>query len=179
MVSVDIDSLIWVTRFPRFAKWVNIYMQPVIRKYPPIRHHNHVYIDVLYPPSEEDPSAPEERVRFKLNQIPHLFLGKLSEGRGTANLYMVFPRMIHKHPHIRRYSNMIPWDLQGTLWDKVIIPAMKHVVTLADEPFIGFNRDELAFKAGEKGEKRSEATYPLKSTQIVPFFQRINQIVCS
>ena len=177
VISADIDSVIWVTRFPQFAKWINIYMQPVIRKQAPISKHNHVYIDVRYPPSERDPDADEEHVRFKLNQIPHIFLGKVGEGGGTANLYMFFPRMTHKHPYIRRYSNMVPWDLQGILWDRVIIPAMKRVATPADEPYIGFDREDLAFKAQEKGEKRPEATYPLKPQQLVRFFEHINTIV--
>ena len=177
IVSVDIDSLIWVTRFPKFTKWVNIYMQPVVRKHPPIQKHNHIYINVLYPPSEQEPSAGEERVRFKLNQIPHLFLGKIGGGSGTANLYMVFPRMTHKHPYIRRYSNIVPWDLQGILWDKVIIPAMKKVTTPADEPYIGFDREDLIFKAQDKGQRQGEATYPLKPRQLTQFFNHVNEIV--
>ncbi|KAG5633194.1 hypothetical protein H0H81_010082, partial [Sphagnurus paluster] len=102
IISTDIDSVIWVTRFPRFAKWVNIYMQPVIRKYAPIKKHNHVYVEVIYPPTDEEPNRMQDHVRFKLSQIPHVFLGKVGEGSGTANLYMFFPRMIHKHPYIRR-----------------------------------------------------------------------------
>ena len=42
---------------------------------------------------------------------------------------------------------MVPWDLQGILWDRVIIPAVKLVVTSADEPYIGFDHEDLAFKA--------------------------------
>jgi len=179
IMSVDIDSVIWVTRFPRFAKWLNIYMQPVIRKYAPIKKHNHVYIDVIYPPEEGKPNSTDMHARFKLSQVPHLFLGKVGEGNATANLYMHFPRMIHKHPHIRRFSNMVPWDLQGTLWEEVIIPAMRHVATPAELPYIGFNREELAFKAREKGEKRAEALYPFKPAQLTKFFEEINTIVSS
>ena len=152
-------------------------MQPVIHKHPPIQKHNHIYINVLYPPSEQEPSTREECVSFKLNQIPHLFLGKIGGGSGTANLYMVFSWMTQKHPYIRRYSNIVPWDLQGILWDKVIIPVMKKVTTPADKPYIRFDHEDLIFKAQDKGQRQGEATYPLKLRQLTQFFNHVNEIV--
>ena len=94
-----------------------------------------------------------------------------------ANLYMVFPWMTHKHPYIRWYLNIVPWDLQGILWDKLIIPAMKKVTTPADELYIRFDCEDLIFKAQDKGQRQGEATYPLKLRQLTQFFNHVNEIV--
>jgi len=73
--AVDVDTVIWLTRNPRFKHAINIFTKPVIRNKPPIYKHNHVYVDLLVPQSEDDRLALGSRTEwysksFKLSQIP-------------------------------------------------------------------------------------------------------------
>jgi hypothetical protein len=174
--AVDLDSVIWVTRHPRFLKSIDIYTRMVIRNTPPITKHNHVYVNLLHPPSRENPDAHRETKLYRLSRIPHLFLGRLGGGTGTVNLYMFFPRMTHKHPHVPRYANMVPWYLQATLWREVVIPAMKSVLSPADEAYAALDTDHVAFK--DDGSS-VESTYPLDRMQFINFVKKMNEIVSS
>lgn len=54
---IDIDSLIWVTRYPSFRRSINIFTKPVIRNKPPIFKHNHLFVEILVPQSEDEKLA--------------------------------------------------------------------------------------------------------------------------
>lgn len=49
VATVDVDSVVWLTRHPRFKHAINIFTKPVIRNKPPIYKHNHIYVDLLVP----------------------------------------------------------------------------------------------------------------------------------
>ena len=53
-VSMDIDSLIWVTRQPHFKKSASVFLGPILDKQAPIKKHNHVYTEILVPQFVED-----------------------------------------------------------------------------------------------------------------------------
>lgn len=56
-VSVDIDSLIWVSSHLHFCKAMSIFLGPVLDKEASIQKYNHVYVEVLVSHSEEDANA--------------------------------------------------------------------------------------------------------------------------
>ena len=169
--AVDLDSMIWVTCHPRFLKSVDIYTRMVIRNMPPIAKHNHVYVKLLHPSSQENPNAHHKSKLYQLSWIPHLFLGQLGGGTGTVNLYMCFPCMTHKHPHVPWYANMVPWYLQATLWREVIIPAMKSVLSPADEAYAGLDTNHVAFKDDSSS---VTSTYPLDPIQFLNFVKKMD-----
>jgi hypothetical protein len=180
--AVDIDSLIWVTRYPRFKHAISIFTKPVIRNRAPIYKHNHVYVELLVPQSEEDQLHLGARNEwfsktFKLNQIPHVQFGKLGDGAGSVNLFMAFPRMTHKHPYIPRWVNIIPGDVQNLLWDKVITPAMKAVMPEMNHPYVGLNRAHLAFKEKQKGASKSTPTFPFRKDEFSALTNEIQRMV--
>ena len=59
VISVDLDSLIWVTRNPRFLQAIQVYTSavPPQNNRPPLAKHNHVYVDLLVPQSDDDREA--------------------------------------------------------------------------------------------------------------------------
>ena len=171
---IDLDSMIWVTCQPQFKKWIDIYMHLVIRQTPSIQRHNHVYIDFHHPPSEENPDAMRPTWKYKLNQLHHLFLGKIGGATEMVQLYMVFHCMTHKHPQVPHYSNIVQWDLQGILWNHVITPAMKSVLSPSDEPYAGLDAEHVAFKDSDGN---NPATYPLRPEQLVEFIAIVDELV--
>lgn len=167
--SVDIDSIIWTTRFPKFKKSVSLFQRPVIRPRAPIYKHNHTYIDILFPQTPEEFDEPGERFqwstrRFKLSQIPHVLVGTMGDANGSANLYMVLPRMIHRHPYLIRWSNNVPWNIQGILWDEILLPSMSGVVPEVETLYVGLSQEHSAFKDQDKGSKLPP-THPFRPRQ--------------
>jgi hypothetical protein len=167
--SYDIDSLIWITTYPRFHQAVSIYTMPHIRKKPPIWKHNHVYIDLLVPQSENDRHSQGKRSewwtrRFRLSQIPHVSFGQLGQGSGTVNVYLFFPRMTHRHPRNARWMSFVPPELQNFFWKMVMRPAMKKVTSKLDQPYVGLSHENLVLKMGRRkgGEGRGAPTFPLR-----------------
>ena len=179
----DVDSVIWLTRYSRFKHAINIFTKPVIRKKPPIYKHNHIYVDLLVPQSEDDRQALGSRAEwysktFKLSQIPHIQLGKMGDGAGSVNLLMAFPRMTHKHPYLPRWVNVVPADVQNLLWDKVIIPAMQAVTPQVVHPYVGLERAHLAFKEkGGKGASKASPTFPFRRKEFTALIKEIQAMV--
>jgi hypothetical protein len=73
----DVDSVVWLTCHTWFKHASNIFTKPVIQNKPPIYKHNHIYVDLLVPQSEDDQQALGLRAEwysksFKLSQIPHI-----------------------------------------------------------------------------------------------------------
>ena len=86
--STDIDSLVWITRKPKFKGPIGIYTAPVMRDRAPIWKNNHISVDILYPPSEEDRFRLGDRTEwfakaFSLSTIPHLF-GTIAQVTGVS-----------------------------------------------------------------------------------------------
>jgi hypothetical protein len=180
--AVDIDSVIWVTRYPIFKHSIHIFCKPVIRNKPPIFKHNHIYVDLLVPQTEKDKHSLGYRKEwwaktFKLFQIPHLQLGKMGDGSGSVNLLMAFPRMTHKHPYIPRWVNIIPSDVQNVLWDQVILPAMRKVMKKINHPYVGLARSDLSFKEKGRGVSKSTKTYPFRREEFIALAREMDDLV--
>jgi len=185
--SYDIDSLIWVTINPQFRQAVNVYTMPYIRKKPPIWKHNHVYVDLLVPQSEDDRLALGPRTewwtrQFRLSHIPHLSLGHLGEGSGSINLYLFFPRMTHRHEHTHRWVSIIPPDIQALFWEKIVRPAMKKVSSELDHPYVGLSKEIMTLKIGMHGKKQNlqssrVPTYPFRSNDFAHLISEMKDMV--
>jgi hypothetical protein len=177
--TADVDSVVWLTRHPRFKHAISIFTKPVIRNKPPIYKHNHIYADLLVPQSEDDRQALGSRAEwysksFKLSQIPHIQLGKMGDGARSVNLLMAFPRMTHKHPYLSRWVNMVPADVQNLLWDKVIIPAMQAVMPEVVHPYVGLDRAHLSFKEKKgKGASKASPTFPFRRKEFTALTKAI------
>jgi hypothetical protein len=185
--SFDVDSFIWVTPFPKFINSVDIYTMPLIRRKAPIGKHNHVYVDLLLPPSEDDALSLGARNdwwtrRFRLSQIPHIALGKLGDGSGAVNLYMFFPRMTHQHEYTKRWAAPVPWDVQNLFWDKVLRPAMRNVTSQLDHPYVGLTRENMELKSGrgarkKQGETSKAPSFPFRRRAFMKLLDEIRNLV--
>ena len=77
---------------------------------------------------------------------------------------MSFPHMTH----------MVPWYLQATLWREVIIPAIKSMLSPADEAYAALDTDHVTFKDGRSSVK---STFPLDQIQFINFVKKMDNIV--
>lgn len=127
-VSMDIDSVIWVTDNPRFNGPINIHSLPLLSDKPPFPINNHVYIQVLQPPTAWKPGKKRSK-RYPLSAVPHTHFGQTTQGSGQFNIYVFFPRMIRKNPGTGRMATLIPRVVQSLWFDEVVIPASRMVLS--------------------------------------------------
>lgn len=126
-ISVDLDSLIWVTTLSGFrAASMNVHLAPLIPHQTAISNNNFIYVTLLDSPQNQDQlHNPHIRTHqtIPLSRIPHLEFGFCGSGERRINLLVFFPRMIHKPQNARRYATLLPPCVQDLWYDQVVIPS--------------------------------------------------------
>ncbi|KAG1718941.1 uncharacterized protein EDB91DRAFT_1066083, partial [Suillus paluster] len=163
--SVDIDSIIWTTKTFRCTGSVGIYVTPPFQTKPGIYKHNHTYVEITIPQSEEDANTPGGRTewlskRMPMSAIPHACIGRISSAASTLNLYIAFPRMIHKHPVNGRRITLIPQEVQDIFWDRVLLPSIGDCTDVSWQPYLKYTLEEARYKAKGAGRRQGGWTPP-------------------
>jgi hypothetical protein len=170
-VSIDIDSVIWVTRRLKFNGPVYIHFLPLIGDKPPFSVNNHVYVQVLLPPTREDREIDQISQRthsYPLSSLPHTHFGHIGDGSGQFNIYVFFPRMIRKSHETGRMSTLIPREVQDLWFSEVVMPAFHSAMASCPGTmeYLPMNVDQLRLQQGNRQKK----TIPL-TTDTFPLFQ--------
>jgi hypothetical protein len=159
LVTVDIDSLVWVTRSLQFSTPLAIYLGPVLEEKAPMHKNNHVYVDILVPQSEQDACALGGRTEwltmsFPLSGIPHTTFGTLSNASGNMHVYICFPRMIHRDEITHRHASRIPKEILDFFWEHILLPAIRKHADVGSAPYVSLTLDEVRFKARKGGKRK-------------------------
>lgn len=171
--TVDIDSFVWVTPLAKVGSAVGLMVVPSIKNNSSIRKHNHVYVEILEPPDEEEPEDGPEKSwlerRVPVSNIPHTLFAKITEGNSPVYCYIFFPRMMHSNEYTKRKMTMIPLEVLLLFWDKVVLNALQDVVGhTVLSPFYEYSiEDYLRKQAGRTG-KSDRSFYLGHSKQIEP-----------
>jgi hypothetical protein len=169
--AIDIDSVIWITRKPRFTLAVELYTSPVFRNNAPISKDNHVKVELLYPPVEQGIREEWWSRSFRLSRIPHVLLGKI----GKANLCLFLPRMTHQDPYTHRWANVVPPEVQTQLWEKILMKALSRVTGDIGLVYIGENQAHISFKSSSQS--KMPKTHPIRKSKFVKMVEEMQDIV--
>ncbi|KAI6096131.1 hypothetical protein F5141DRAFT_1067853 [Pisolithus sp. B1] len=158
-VTVDIDSLIWVTCDLRFHTPLAVYLGPILEEKALMQKNNHVYVDILIPQSVEDAKGIGGRTEwltmsFPLCGIPHTPFGTLSNASGNMSIYICFPRMIHRDKMTHRRASRMPKEVLDYFWEHVLLPAISKHADVGSAPYVSLTLDEVQFKARKGTKKR-------------------------
>jgi hypothetical protein len=140
-ISEEIDSFIFVGQRIRVLKAVKLYVTVAISKDPPIRIHNHVYVNLRLPPSlkerlRDDFSFDEKE--FRLYQIPHMYFADLGDG---VYVYIFFPRATHHKWSSRFKDGCISYVDQHFFLDRVALPALRANVSANELSRYGYDAE--------------------------------------
>ncbi|TFK59822.1 hypothetical protein BDN72DRAFT_943116 [Pluteus cervinus] len=176
--SCDIDSLIWVGRRPKFRKSISVYQTPNIRDRPPIWKNNHIYVDILVPPSDQDRINGGLRTEwwaqsFPLSRIPHLLFATMER----VDLLLFHPRLTHRQPYTNYWAKSIPFDIQYNFWTRVVIPTIKKVTASDLEPYVGLSRENIMLKVRRKGKGGDMPAYPFSPEVFDALIEGMTQLV--
>jgi hypothetical protein len=154
-ISIDIDSVIWVTYHLQVKGHIYLHLLPLLREKPPFSTNNHIYIQVLLPPTKEDRATYQtsrQSKKYPISHIPHTHFGQIGHGSGQFNIYIFFPRMIRRDPRTRRMVTLIPQEVQDLWFSQVIIPAselsLKNYPGIAE--YLSTDIDHLRWKMGDQ-----------------------------
>jgi len=172
MLSMDIDSIIWITYALRVLTDLAVHVLPYQGKKPPIPKSNHAYVEILMPQSEADKESLGPRtewytVKRSLSVIPHTHFAKFSHGTTTFNVYVMFPRMMHKNPLTGWTATIIPFEVQSRWLVEVVYPAIVAGENPSTMAYKGHTMDEWRWKASNN--KRFGdfvKTVPVKGTHL-------------
>ena len=157
VLDVDIDSLIWVTQNLRFKLSIDVATTPTVGKTPPIRKNNHVYVNILYPPTDQERlSSQREWVEniTPLSIVPHTVFAKVSDSSSPIYILICFPRMLHRHEARGSWEALIPFEVQKMFWDEVLLPALRRNAEPGTEAYIPTTVEENMLRAGSKDQRR-------------------------
>jgi hypothetical protein len=128
LLSLDIDTIIWVTYKLRVLTEISVHVLPYTGGKPPIWKNNHAYAEVLMPQSDRDKDMGGRTEWFSnrksLSAIPHIHFAKVGQGSGSFNVYVMFPRMMHKNPISGRSATLIPVEIQSLWFTDIVYPAI-------------------------------------------------------
>jgi hypothetical protein len=128
LLSLDIDSINWITYNLRVLTEISVHVLPYTGARPPIWKNNHAYADVLMPQSETDKDTGGRTEWFSnrksLSVIPHIHFAKVGHGSASFNIYVMFPRMMHKNPITGRSATLVPFEIQSLWFTDILYPAI-------------------------------------------------------
>jgi hypothetical protein len=172
VISVDIDSLLWVTRGTDYSckGAINLHLKPHYSPELPFSANPSVYIDLLEPPKDEaELKRPQSRskTQFPLSSIPHIPFGYFGEATQQFNLYIFFPRMVHKNNNNNRSITIMPLELKELWLSEAVLKALTTSMNCypGTSEYLPHSADQLRWKAGGHTASR-QPTFPISPSAI-------------
>jgi hypothetical protein len=172
--AYDVDSFIYVSQDPHdvFNQGLQLHCVPQHRDDSPIAKHNHVCVNILLPPTERRLGARTEWLdkQVGLSSIPHMQFASYFLGSGAINVYIFFPRCMHKHPQTLRQEKIIPPEVQTHFLEKVLFKALCFCSPIGSREYQWSTVKDYKRKGGDK-------TYSLGRGMLGPLIARMREII--
>jgi hypothetical protein len=179
-ISVDIDSILWVTRGLAFSCTgaINLHLKPHYSVLPPFSANPSVYITLMEPPDDEvELKRPQSRSRsrFPLSSIPHMPFGYFGEATQQFNLYVFFPRMVHKNNNNNRAITVMPQELQDLWLSEAVFKALNASMDCypGTSEYLPHSTEQLKWKSGGQGR---QPTFPMSPSTISALLDNIRSV---
>ncbi|KAA1480062.1 hypothetical protein DENSPDRAFT_756950, partial [Dentipellis sp. KUC8613] len=148
--TVDIDSVIWTTRYPKVKKSVTMLLTPTVGRNAPISKSNHGEVYLLFPPTEYELERNDlyswDEVAFSHSVIPHARFASA----GPFQIYIAFPRMVHRDEHSGRRQTIIPMEVLTVFWNSIILAVLRKIVPSSKAPYVDYSVEQFIQKMSGK-----------------------------
>jgi len=181
ITTYDIDSMIWVTHKLQFKQATKVFVLPYEGKKAPIHRNNHTYVEILMPRSDEDKASRRRSEwfskSFPLSAIPHTHFAQTGEGAGSINIYVFFPRMIHRDEFTGRRVTLIPYPVQDMWFTEVVLPAIIAATVPGYREYVDFTLNEWRWRASNNKRFYDTKTTPVRSSALVDMQECMRRII--
>jgi hypothetical protein len=151
--AIDIDSILWVTDKLKVLGSINLHLLPYKGMKAPIKTHNHAYVELYWPRTNQDLRKGKRSDISKLvpiSTLPNTHFAHFGRSHGSAEVFVVFPRMKHKYPLRKVFETKIPNDVEAFWLEKVVYVAMKRLEQKGIVPYTNWVLEDTKFKHGDK-----------------------------
>ncbi|KAH7917549.1 hypothetical protein BV22DRAFT_994939, partial [Leucogyrophana mollusca] len=180
-VTLDIDSIIWVTHHPHVIGSLKVHVLPYFSRKPPIAKNNHCMVEILWPQSDQDQADGVRSEWFTksvpVSNIPHIHFAQAGDGAGSINFYVAFPHMMHKNPNTGRAATLIPSAVQMVWITQVLLPAIKAASPLEMREYSNFTLEEWKWKATVNSQLKTSRTLTLDPTTITELVHHMRSLI--
>lgn len=148
-VSMDIDSVIWLTRRLKVKGAFNLFTSPHRKEAPPISRSNHLFVELLWPPLEEDLEAGHISgavKRVPISNLPNTHFATFGRVAGSPYIIVVFPRMKHRYPLRGFWETKLPYEVELGWLTNVVYEAMGRVKGEGTKPYRDYTYEDAKWK---------------------------------
>jgi len=154
--SVDIDSVIWETDKLKAVGPINLQLLPFKGPKAPISKHNHTYVKLYWPRTDQDVDNHRRSTASQevpISNLPNTHFAHFGKVQGSAEVFVVFPRMKHRHPLRRGSETKLPYEVE-TFWLRhLVYPALNKLKAAGVKPYTNFVYEDILFKHKEAKEQ--------------------------
>src|SRR6202790_4870882 len=116
--------------------------------------------------------------RKALSVIPHIHFGKVGQGASSFNIYVMFPRMMHKNPVTGRSATLIPFEIQSLWLTDIVYPAIIAGENPSTMAYKNYTMDEWRWKASVNNRFSSkDKLVVVQGTHLVPMQEVMREII--
>lgn len=174
-LSTDIDSILWVTDHLKVLGSITMHLLPYRGESAPIKKHNHAYVELYWPRTEEEEgmgrmSGASQEV--PISNLPNTHFAHFGKTDGSPEAFVVFPRMKHKYPLRRMWETKIPIEVETFWLDKVVYPSLNKL-GYGVSPYTNWTVADITYKHGGSREKG----LPVSSDQLAKILEEMETIL--
>ena len=147
--SADIDSVIWITDRLKVAGPINLQLLPYKGEKAPIHKHNHTYVNLYWPRTEEDVREGRKSTASQevpISNLPNTLFAHFGKAIGSGEVFVVFPRMKHKYPLRKVHETKIPWEVETFWLGEVVYPAVRKLKAKGIKPYTHWFLEDTVYK---------------------------------
>jgi len=148
-ISMDIDSVIWLATRLKVAGVFNLHTSPYRKERPPISIANHVYVELLWPRTDEDVAGGRISGGAKqvpLSNLPNTHFATFGRVEGAPNIAVVFPRMKHRYPLRSYWETKLPQEVELLWLRNVVYGALHRLEDNGIKPYVGLSYEDTKWR---------------------------------
>lgn len=154
--SADIDTVIWETDNLKVVGAINLQLLPFRGDKAPIRKHNHTYVELYWPRTEMDEKKggmSKASQGVPISNLPNTHFAHFGRAEGSAEVFVVFPRMKHKYPLRKVWETKIPYEVETFWLEKLVYPALRQLKARGIRPYTDWIFEDILYKHRGSKEK--------------------------
>ena len=175
-ISVDIDSVLWITDKLKVKGNVNLHGMPHRGFKAPIEKHNYAYVELVWPRTKAEASQGQISSASQAIPISNLLnthFAHLGKAEGRAEINIVFPRMKHKYPLQKAWETKIPHEVEVFWLENLVYPAIQTLGGTGVEEYVNWSLRDIEYRHAGAQEK----TFHIAPTQLDAVVKAIGEII--
>ena len=145
----DVDSVIWLTDRLKVLRSINVHLLPFLGIKAPIQKHNHMYVNLYWPRTEEDLREAKLSSAYQevpISNLPNTHFTQFGKAEGSTEIFIVFPRMKHRYPLQKVSETKLPYEVETFWLENLVYASMRRFSDAGTKPYRDWELDDNLYK---------------------------------